>query len=74
MASPEAIEHGLGWSDPVEYPAMVDLVMEFVAPKDVKRPDPEKLFTNRFAGNIKLAKPEWDQVKRYTSDFAKYLG
>jgi NitT/TauT family transport system substrate-binding protein len=74
MASPEAIEHGFGWSDKKRYPAMIDLVMEFVTPQDAKRPDPEKLFTNRFAGNTKLSKPEWDQVKRYTFDFVKYLG
>ncbi len=74
MASPEAIEHGLGWSDINKYPAMIDLVMEFVTPKDAQRPDPEKLVTNRFAGNTKLSKPEWDQVKRYTADFVKYQG
>jgi hypothetical protein len=38
-----------------------------------KRPDPEAIFTNRFAGKIKLATSEWNDVRARLSEFDKYL-
>lgn len=71
---PEAVDHALGWSDPAKIPGMIDLVMEFGAPKDAVRPDPAALVTNRFVGNVKLSAQEWDKVKENTATFAAYLG
>lgn len=71
---PEAIENSLGWSDLDKIPGMIDLIMEFGAPKDAVRPDPATLVTNRFVGNVKLTPEEWAKVKENTSEFAAYLG
>ena len=38
-----------------------------------KRPDPEAIVTNRFAGKIKLGTPEWNDVRARVSEFDKYL-
>ena len=51
---PEAHEHGLGWSDPAAYAETTDLVMRYLIEPGAKRPDPGAIFTNRFAGKIKL--------------------
>lgn len=71
---PEAIENCLGWSDLDKIPGMIDLVMEFGAPKDAVRPDPTTLVTNQFVGNVKLSSDEWAAVKANTAEFAAYIG
>ena len=70
---PEAQAHGLGWSDPAGYAATSDLVMHYLMPPGAKRPDPETVFTNRFAGKVKLAAPEWASVRARVAEFDKYL-
>ncbi len=70
---PEAHEHGLGWSDPAAYAETPDLVMRYLTEPRAKRPDPEAIFTNRFAGKIKLGMPEWTGVRARVSEFDKYL-
>ncbi len=70
---PEAHEHGLGWSDPAAYAETTDLVMRYLTEPRAKRPDPEAIFTNRFAGKIKLGMPEWTGVRARVSEFDKYL-
>jgi ABC-type nitrate/sulfonate/bicarbonate transport system substrate-binding protein len=35
--------------------------------------DPEAIFTNRFAGKIKLGTSEWNDVRARLSEFDKYL-
>ena len=51
---PEAHEHGLGWCEAAGYAETTDLVMHYLMEPGAKRPDPEAIFTNRFAGKIKL--------------------
>ena len=70
---PEAREHGLGWSDPAAYAETTDLVMHHLMAPGAERPDPEAVFTNRFAGKIKLGMPEWADVRARVSEFDKYL-
>jgi ABC-type sugar transport system ATPase subunit len=70
---PEPREHGLGWSDPVAYSKVTDLVMEYLASPGMQRPGPASLFTNRFAGKIKLDGPEWARIHERVSEFDKYL-
>jgi len=74
MLHPEAMEHGLGWTDMGRWTAMTDLVMEFGAPADAKRPDQEALITNRFAGRIKLSEADWAAQKARLEPFGKLLG
>jgi NitT/TauT family transport system substrate-binding protein len=71
---PEAMQHSLGYTDMAKLTGMFDLVMKYAAPADAKRPDEPKFATNAMVGNIKLSTSEWDAVKKYTAEFAKYLG
>jgi NitT/TauT family transport system substrate-binding protein len=70
---PEAHEHGLGWSDPAAYAETTDLVMRYLMEPGARRPDPDAIFTNRFAGKIKLGAPQWTDVRARASEFDKYL-
>jgi ABC-type nitrate/sulfonate/bicarbonate transport system substrate-binding protein len=71
---PEAMDNALGWSDMNKLPAMIDMVMEFGAPRDAVRPDAKTLVSNRFVGNVKLTPAEWAKVKQNTTEFAAYFG
>jgi NitT/TauT family transport system substrate-binding protein len=70
---PEPRDHGLGWSDKAAYSEMADLVMQYLAGPEMKKPDPGTLFTNRFAGRTKLAAADWARVHERVSEFAKYV-
>ena len=71
---PEAREHGLGWSNAASYAETTDLVMQYLNSPGMQRPDPEALFTNRFAGKIKLTEADWTGVRQRVAEFDKYLG
>jgi hypothetical protein len=51
---------------------MTDLVMKYVAP-DGKRPDLEKVVSNKFAGTVNLTDTEWSGVKASLDDVSKLL-
>ena len=53
---------------------MVDLVMEFGAPKDAKKPVVSELFTNELVGSVKLSTDEWMKVKKNVAEYAAILG
>ncbi|WP_291296690.1 ABC transporter substrate-binding protein [Elioraea sp.] len=74
ILAPEAINNGLGWSDMARWTEMTDLVMEFGAPGDARRPAVEALISNRFAGKTKLSAAEWEALRGKLGDFAKMLG
>jgi hypothetical protein len=69
----EPCDHGLGWSDQAAYSEMADLVMQYLACPEMKKPESETLFSNRFAGGTKLAVPDWARVHERVSEFAKYV-
>lgn len=71
VAHPEAQAHGLGWSDPEAFKEMTDLVMTYLSTPGMKRPDNAALFTNRFAGKIKLNDAQWAQVSARVSKYDK---
>jgi len=71
---PEAHEHGLGWGDPAGYAETTDLVVHYLMEPGAKRPDPDEIFTNRFAGKIKLTGADWASVRQRVAEFDKYLG
>ena len=75
LLAPEAEKHSLGYTDLAKAGAMVDMVMEFGAPKDAKRPDPAKLFINDFVGDAgKLTADQWATVKKNVAEYAAILG
>jgi NitT/TauT family transport system substrate-binding protein len=71
---PEAREHGLGWGNSAAYAETTDLVMRYLMKPGAKRPDPDSIFTNRFAGKIKLNEAQWAGVHERVAEFDKYLG
>lgn len=74
LLSKEAQEHSLGYTDMARASQMVDLVMEFGAPRDARRPDPATLFTNEFTGGTKLTPEQWAQVRTNVAEYAAILG
>lgn len=74
MLAPEAIENGLGYTNINTWNAMTDLVMEFGAPADAKRPDTDAIISNRFAGKIKLTPAEWEAQRTRLAPFGAMLG
>ena len=71
---PEAREHGLGWSNAASYAETTDLVIQYLNSPGMQLPQPDALFTNRFAGKIKLSEPDWAGVRQRVAEFDKYLG
>ncbi len=67
-----AKQNGIGYAPPGEYKTMIDLVMKYVAP-DGKRPDIEKVVSNKFAGGVKLTDAEWSGLQPSFSDVAALL-
>jgi hypothetical protein len=51
---------------------MIETVMEFSV-QDGRRPATDQLYTNRFAGNIKLTAAEWDAARARKAPFAQFL-
>jgi NitT/TauT family transport system substrate-binding protein len=71
---PESRAHGLGWSDPQAFTEMTDLVMTYLSEPGMQRPDNDALFTNRFAGKIKLDQQQWAEVRERVSEYDKVFG
>lgn len=72
--SPDSRKHGLGWMNPSVINDHIDLVMKYLADKSDKAPKPEEIFTNRFAGSVKIADNEWDKTAASFDKYKKYLG
>jgi NitT/TauT family transport system substrate-binding protein len=64
---PEVEKNGLGWADPEMIKRTRETVMTYMGAKDV--PPAEQLYTNAFAGKVKLTPAQWatvrESVKRY---------
>lgn len=75
VVAPEAEQHAIGYTDMAKAAGMVDMVMEYGAPKDAKRPDPATLFTNQFVSDAgKLSPAQWAAVKKNVAEYAAILG
>jgi len=70
---PEAIDHGLGYSDMRRVDEMIDLIMQYAVPPSAKRPSTQALFTNRFIGSVQMDKADWDRARQQTQEFVKLL-
>ena len=64
---PAVEKHGLGWMDEADQTNTRDVVIKYMNAEGV--PPIGKLFTNRFAGNIKLAAAEWAKAKELAAPF-----
>jgi hypothetical protein len=73
VAQDEAIQHGIGFAEMAKVDKMIETVMEFSV-QDGRRPVTDQLYTNRFAGNIKLSAADWQTVRARNAPFAQMLG
>ncbi len=73
MLHPPLQEHGIGYSVPADYQSMTDLVMKYIADKADKTPEPRALFTNDYAGKIKLTQAEWNKAMENAEPYRQYL-
>jgi len=64
---PAVEKHGLGWMDEADQTKTRDVVIKYMNAEGV--PPIGKLFTNRFAGNIKLSAAEWAKAKELAAPF-----
>lgn len=64
---PSVEQNGLGWMDEADQTRTRDVVIKYMNGKNV--PPISKLFTNKFAGNIKLSAAEWAEAKAKTAKF-----
>lgn len=71
---PESHAHGLGWNDPQAFTEMTDLVMTYLATPEMKRPELDAVFTNRFTGKALLTEAQWAQVRARVSEYDKIFG
>jgi NitT/TauT family transport system substrate-binding protein len=73
VVRPEATDHALGYTDLGKVGEMTDMVMEYGVNGHATRPAPEKLFTNRFIGNVRLSPQEWAAVAKKVDEFPNLL-
>jgi NitT/TauT family transport system substrate-binding protein len=73
IAKPDAKQHGLGYGNPETLGAMVDLVMQYVATPEMKRPEVASFYRPGLGGKIKLTPAEWNAVDVRVAEFGKYL-
>jgi NitT/TauT family transport system substrate-binding protein len=66
-------DHGVGYAVPQDYATMTDLVMKYIADKGDKTPSQEALFTNQFAGKVKLTQTEWDKAMESAKPYRKFV-
>ena len=64
---PAVEAHGLGWMDEADQTRTRDVVIKYMKAKNV--PPIGKLFTNRFAGTVKLSGAEWKQAKAKSAKY-----
>lgn len=72
--SPAAKRSGIGWQEPEVMKRQVDLVAEYLSEKSDKRPDLDKLYTNRFVGGARLSDAEWAAAEKSFERYRKLIG
>ena len=64
---PAVEKNGLGWMSDADQTRTRNVVIKYMKANDV--PPTGKLFTNRFAGNIKLSAAEWKKAKSLSAKY-----
>ncbi len=70
---PEVKSNGFGWADPKKVAGMAALVLKYGVGEGASAPNLDALFTNRFAGKLKLSEAEWAKAEADAAEFAKYM-
>jgi len=69
----EVRQNGLGWVDPTKVAELNDLVAAYLAAKDAPKLDVNLLYTNRFAGKLKLTPEQWADAMKRREEFTKFF-
>jgi ABC-type nitrate/sulfonate/bicarbonate transport system substrate-binding protein len=69
----KAHSHAIGWSDPADYDAMMDLTMKYLAAPEDKRPAAAALFTNDLIGSETMTAAEWAAAAASAQEFKAML-
>jgi len=69
----EVRQNGLGWVDPTKIAELNDLVATYLAAKDAPKLDVNLLYTNRFAGKLKLTPEQWADAMKRREEFTKFF-
>ena len=70
---PEVKENGFGYADPKKVATMADLVVQYAAGDKAQKPDTAALFTNKFAGTVKLNADEAKAAETSAAPYKKYV-
>jgi ABC-type nitrate/sulfonate/bicarbonate transport system substrate-binding protein len=73
LIRPELKDHGIGWASLESLNKQTDLIMEFVAKKDAKRPAVEAIFDNSMVGKVQLTPTEWEQLRKTAQPYVDIL-
>lgn len=65
--------NGIGWADFDRLKKMEDLVMKYQVKPNTPTPDIDKIFTNKFIGDVKLSEAEWTKAKQDTAAIENIL-
>jgi ABC-type nitrate/sulfonate/bicarbonate transport system substrate-binding protein len=69
----EARVNGQGWADPKKIAEINDIVASYLAAPGSRKPAVDEVFTNQFAGRIKLTPQEWTDATKRHEEFARFL-
>jgi ABC-type nitrate/sulfonate/bicarbonate transport system substrate-binding protein len=70
---PEAATNGLGWADFGKLGGMVDLIAQYQGKAGAAKVTPNDIFTNTFAGKVKLSDAQWTLARKNAEPFQKFL-
>jgi ABC-type nitrate/sulfonate/bicarbonate transport system substrate-binding protein len=68
-----SISNGIGYSDPKEYQALIDMVMQYATAPGDKKPTVAEVVTNDVIGGVKLTDAEWQTAKAKAAPYKAYL-
>jgi ABC-type nitrate/sulfonate/bicarbonate transport system substrate-binding protein len=70
--SDELRQHGFGYAEPKRFAEMNDLVAAYLN-KGGTKPAVDDLYTNAFAGRMKLTDAQWAEAKKRNEEFARFF-
>ena len=70
---PEVTGYGLGWVDPAKMKSQAETVIEFAAGQGAKLPEMSSLFTNQFAGKVRLTEAQLARAQKMVEPYRKYV-
>jgi hypothetical protein len=73
LLKPEMRQQGIGWASHESLNNQANLVMEFIASKESKRPAIDKVFTNEMVGKLRLTDAEWAKAQELAKPYDDIL-